>query len=183
MASYRHCAPDRHGSHPMRTADFARTHDRRRRYAAAVVKRQQFLPRRPLASSLARCCKFGPRVSCNVAGTQQQGRGVEYETLRKYAMVAQQVPIGIRIPNLSWTHHRAISALAPADQRRWLRKAHPKEGGFLIPRYHFPWETCLPPHHPSGGEKIAPSSLDLFRQKSDNDRRWPIPAARASTWP
>jgi hypothetical protein len=56
------------------------------------------------------------------------GLGIEYETLRKFAMVAKQVPIGIRIPEVSWSHHRLVSALPSKDQRRWLAKAQPLEG-------------------------------------------------------
>ena len=53
---------------------------------------------------------------------------VDCDKLRDCAYVAKFVAFGIRIPSVSWSHHRVVSALAPPDQKRWLRAAQPKEG-------------------------------------------------------
>jgi hypothetical protein len=42
---------------------------------------------------------------------------------REYVRVAAQVPRSIRRPDLSWSHHRAVAALEPPEQRKWLRTA------------------------------------------------------------
>ncbi len=56
------------------------------------------------------------------------GLNIEYEALRKYAAVSKAVDFGIRIPNLTWTHHRIVSSLTPSEQKKWLKKSQPKEG-------------------------------------------------------
>jgi hypothetical protein len=50
-------------------------------------------------------------------------RGYGVERIRHYAWVAQQVPPGTRVPNLSFTHHRAVAALPPGEQAEWLERA------------------------------------------------------------
>lgn len=42
---------------------------------------------------------------------------------REYVRVAAQVPRSIRRQDLSWSHHRAVAALNPPEQKRWLRAA------------------------------------------------------------
>lgn len=50
--------------------------------------------------------------------------GYEYATLRDYAYVARNVPLSIRIDDLSFAHHRAVASIAAAaDQEAWLRRA------------------------------------------------------------
>ena len=62
------------------------------------------------------------------------GLGLPYEFVRDCAWVANSEPgkagvaISDRSEKLSWTHHRAVARLTPPDQRRWLKKAHPKAG-------------------------------------------------------
>ncbi len=56
------------------------------------------------------------------------GLGLEYETQRNYAWVADQVKYVTRVTDLSWAHHRAVAALTSPEQRRWLKRAQPKEG-------------------------------------------------------
>ena len=53
--------------------------------------------------------------------------GREYDTLRSYKAVAQDMQFGVRNPNLTWNHHRAVAPLPPAAQKKWLKKAE-KEG-------------------------------------------------------
>lgn len=42
---------------------------------------------------------------------------------REYVRVAQAVPRARRRKDLSWSHHRAVAALEPAEQKEWLRRA------------------------------------------------------------
>lgn len=47
--------------------------------------------------------------------------GLAYDTLVKYAHVAKRVQLGIRIPNLDWTHHRQVAKIKdPEKQSEWL---------------------------------------------------------------
>lgn len=44
----------------------------------------------------------------------------------EYVRVSEKVPRSIRRPDLSWSHHRAVAAQPPKEQRRWLREAAEK---------------------------------------------------------
>ena len=41
----------------------------------------------------------------------------------EYGRVARQVPYSRRRKGLSWSHHRAVAALEPAEQKEWLKRA------------------------------------------------------------
>jgi len=59
------------------------------------------------------------------------GLGLEYEFIRDCAWVAHPkngVAFSTRVDALSWSHHKAIAALTSTEQRRWLKRAQPKEG-------------------------------------------------------
>lgn len=45
------------------------------------------------------------------------------EAMKEYVRVAQRVPRSRRRKGLSWSHHRAVAALPPGEQKEWLRKA------------------------------------------------------------
>jgi len=45
------------------------------------------------------------------------------EAMKEYVRVAQRVPRSRRRKGLSWSHHRAVAALPPTDQREWLARA------------------------------------------------------------
>ena len=49
--------------------------------------------------------------------------GYEKETLKKYKQVSEGVESGIRIPNLSYSHHREVISLPPEKQTEYLNKA------------------------------------------------------------
>lgn len=42
---------------------------------------------------------------------------------REYLRVSERVPRSRRRKDLSWSHHRAVAALEPGEQKEWLRKA------------------------------------------------------------
>lgn len=46
--------------------------------------------------------------------------GLTYATLQDYSYVARQVPMSLRNDIVSWSHHKAVAALEPADQQVWL---------------------------------------------------------------
>jgi hypothetical protein len=49
--------------------------------------------------------------------------GLDYGTLRDYAYVAGRFELERRHAKLSFTHHRIVAALKPAEQDRWLKRA------------------------------------------------------------
>jgi len=53
---------------------------------------------------------------------------IEEKALDNCKWVAKKLSFSTRVESLSWTHHRLVAELAPPEQRRWLRKAAPKEG-------------------------------------------------------
>ena len=56
-----------------------------------------------------------------------EAMGLSVDARREYVRVAQQVPRSIRREDLSWSHHRAVAAMKPPEQKKWLRAA--EEGG------------------------------------------------------
>jgi hypothetical protein len=44
----------------------------------------------------------------------------------EYVRVSEKVPRSVRRKDLSWSHHRAVAALPPKEQRHWLREASEK---------------------------------------------------------
>ena len=68
---------------------------------------------------------FGERYAQGVEAT-----GRSEQTLMNYRSVARAVPPSRRNAALSWSHHRAVVKLDPADQRQWLDRA--EEGGWSV---------------------------------------------------
>lgn len=53
----------------------------------------------------------------------QEALGISEESRRQYVRVAEAIPMSRRHPELTWSHHRAVSALEPSEQDEWLRRA------------------------------------------------------------
>jgi hypothetical protein len=53
--------------------------------------------------------------------------GHKYQSLANYSWVARNVPIGVRNPKLSWTHHRVVCKLSHDEQKRLLSEAFEKQ--------------------------------------------------------
>lgn len=49
--------------------------------------------------------------------------GISEEGLREYLRVSEKVPRSVRREKLSWSHHRAVAALEPPEQKQWLERA------------------------------------------------------------
>jgi hypothetical protein len=62
--------------------------------------------------------KYGRRYKEAIAAT-----GLDYQTLRNYAMVARRFGLSRRRDGLSFQHHAEVCALADAEQDRWLDSA------------------------------------------------------------
>ena len=62
--------------------------------------------------------KYGRRYKDAIAAT-----GLDYQTLRNYAMVARRFALSRRRDGLSFHHHAEICALTDAEQDRWLDSA------------------------------------------------------------
>ena len=45
------------------------------------------------------------------------------EGARDFMRVSEKVPRSIRREKLSWSHHRAVAALEPPEQKQWLNRA------------------------------------------------------------
>jgi hypothetical protein len=53
----------------------------------------------------------------------QEALGLSEESRRQYVRVAEAIPMSRRHPELTWSHHRSVAALEPAEQDEWLAKA------------------------------------------------------------
>jgi hypothetical protein len=62
--------------------------------------------------------KYGRRYKEGVAAT-----GLEYQTLRNYAVVARRFAPARRRPELTFQHHAEVTALPDAEQDAWLERA------------------------------------------------------------
>jgi hypothetical protein len=63
--------------------------------------------------------KYGRRYKDAIAAT-----GLDYQTLRNYAMVARRFELSRRRDGLSFQHHAEVCALTDAEQDRWLETAY-----------------------------------------------------------
>ena len=62
--------------------------------------------------------KYGRRYKDAIAAT-----GLDYQTLRNYAVVARRFELSRRRDNLTFQHHAAVCALPDEEQDRWLDRA------------------------------------------------------------
>lgn len=62
--------------------------------------------------------KYGHRYKDAIAAT-----GLDYQTLRNYAMVARRFDVSRRRDNLSFQHHAELCALSDDEQDLWLERA------------------------------------------------------------
>jgi hypothetical protein len=62
--------------------------------------------------------KYGRRYKEAVAAT-----GLDYQTLRNYAMVARRFGVSRRRDNLTFNHHAEVCALPEEEQEAWLDRA------------------------------------------------------------
>lgn len=53
----------------------------------------------------------------------QVATGLEYQALANHAWVAGKVEPSTRVETLSWSHHRLVAPLEPAEQAAWLNRA------------------------------------------------------------
>lgn len=51
-----------------------------------------------------------------------EAMGISEEVRAECVRVCRKVPRSTRRKGLTWSHHRAVAALPPADQKEWLRK-------------------------------------------------------------
>jgi hypothetical protein len=49
--------------------------------------------------------------------------GLSEENMKDHMRIAERVPRSIRREDLHWSHHRAVAALPPAEQKTWLKRA------------------------------------------------------------
>lgn len=66
--------------------------------------------------------RYGEKYSQALESTK-----LTYSALANFSWVARSVPPENRNPNLSWTHHRAVSKLDVEEQKRLLEEAERKE--------------------------------------------------------
>ena len=62
--------------------------------------------------------RYGEKYSTVVETLQ-----LKYDRLRDYAYVAGNTPRSVRRPDVSFSHHRIVAKLEPAEQARWLEEA------------------------------------------------------------
>lgn len=66
---------------------------------------------------------LGERLYHEDAHQAIEAMGLSVDARREYVRVAERVPRSIRRKDLSWSHHRAVAALPPPEQRKWLKQA------------------------------------------------------------
>jgi hypothetical protein len=109
--------------------------------------------------------KYGRRYKAAIALT-----GLDYQTLRNYAVVSRRFEMSRRRDTLSFQHHAEVCALPHDDQERWLDRA--AEHGWsrqALRRRVRASMSCTPSPH-------------LFRLAvgEDQERRWREAASRSA---
>lgn len=66
---------------------------------------------------------YGERVYGEKYTEAIEATGYELATLKDFAYVAAHVEMSVRTDVLSFTHHKQVAALGPAEQERWLGSA------------------------------------------------------------
>lgn len=56
-----------------------------------------------------------------------EATGLKYQSLADDVYVSSRVDVSLRNEKLSFNHHRAVAALRPAQQKKWLAKAEAEE--------------------------------------------------------
>jgi hypothetical protein len=111
--------------------------------------------------------KYGRRYKEAIAGT-----GLEYQTLRNYAVVARRFDACRRRPDLSFHHHAELCALDDEEQERWLELAAARHWS----------KTELRRRVAAAHRPIPPASLTQARVmvfvNLERARRWQEAAAR-----
>lgn len=97
----------------------------------------------------------------------------EYERARNYAYVSGNVPAAVRRADLSWSHHRIVAPLVPAEQERWLSSA--SENGWSVRELQEALDAAA-----RNQESPADELLEQLRFTVDRDRleRWQRAAER-----
>lgn len=76
-------------------------------------------------------------------GEAAQATGWTPETIKQYSRIAAQVPPTSRDPDLTFSHHREVADLPPADQQVWLKRA--KDEDWSCTRLRGELRTALKP--------------------------------------
>lgn len=66
---------------------------------------------------------IGPELYGDEAYQAFEAMHLSEDARLEYRRVASQVPRSRRRKGLSWSHHRAVASLEPAEQKTWLRRA------------------------------------------------------------
>jgi hypothetical protein len=74
---------------------------------------------------------FGEKAAQAIDAT-----GWQLDTVKQAARVAEKVPPSRRDPDLSWTHHRCVVDLAPAEQKAALKEAKDHDWSVAEFRHH-----------------------------------------------
>jgi hypothetical protein len=91
--------------------------------------------------------------------------GLEYKTLRNYAVVARRFPVSRRRDTLSFSHHAELSSLDDVEQERWLDLALKHQWSKAELRHHIRAARGSA----SRTETLAPVRLMIDRERTD---RW-----------
>lgn len=109
----------------------------------------------------------GPRYRAAIAAT-----GLDYQTLRNYAVVARRFDLSRRRDNLSFQHHAEVCALPEPQQDRWLD---------LAAEYH--WSKQELRHRIRRAMRIGHGTHEphVLRSSVDgeHEQRWRQAAARS----
>lgn len=140
--------------------------------------------------------QFGERVYGETYAQAIEITGAEYQWLADCKWVSGRVPADVRFPELSWSHHRAVSKIEnPDDQLHILnvavdKKLNVKQTTELVKEFLSP--QLPPPSNkiettPGERDDILPSlgSADMSGSfpDDDDDEDWSLQAAEAQPIP
>jgi len=66
---------------------------------------------------------MGPELFGESAYQAMEKLQLSEDGMQEYARVSRKIPPSIRRKGLSWSHHRAVAALEPGEQKDWLKRA------------------------------------------------------------
>jgi hypothetical protein len=91
---------------------------------------------------------------------------LKYDRARDWAYVSGNVPEAVRrMPELSWSHHRAVAKLIPSEQEHWLERAASEGWSFR-----------------QLSEQLQSERPKLEPGPAEQQVRWTLPSDRFGAW-
>ena len=105
--------------------------------------------------------KYGEKYAQAIEAT-----GFSYQALANYAWVARSVPIEARRQGLSWTHHRVVARLDPAEQKVMLERADNEGWTVEVLTEMVRGDSVDQPEEKTGNTVEVPAGISLTEAKN-----------------